>query len=304
MGKKGKKAQAGKPKKLTPKDIRKRLDALVVQLEKELDGADLFAPLPPTEDCPICLVPLSRMATQVDYRVCCGKTMCEGCVGESKKFIDNQTEQVCPFCREVEPQSGDECVQRLKTRAEKGDSLAWFFLGAYYDSGGTPSNTTSGLACEKVIKKDILRGIDCWIRATELGDARACGCISESYEIGNGVSADEDRALFFMQVGTLRGDILSRHFLGSMEYDSGNHEVGIRHWKIAAKGGMQLSLNKLKSIFNADGKKPGHEFISKEDLDKIYRAGHEAQREVKSEEREKHTESTYGSANLYSQLKC
>ena len=50
MGKKGKKAQAGKPKKLSPKDIGKRLDALVKKLEKELEGADLFAPLPPAED--------------------------------------------------------------------------------------------------------------------------------------------------------------------------------------------------------------------------------------------------------------
>ena len=61
MGKKGKKTQAGKPKRLTPKDVGKRLDILVKKLEEELKGADLFAPLPPTEDCAICLVPLSRI---------------------------------------------------------------------------------------------------------------------------------------------------------------------------------------------------------------------------------------------------
>ena len=48
MGKKGKKAQAGKPKKLTPKEIGKRLDVLVKKLEEELEGAEMFAPLPPT----------------------------------------------------------------------------------------------------------------------------------------------------------------------------------------------------------------------------------------------------------------
>ena len=52
-GKKGKKAQAGKPKKLTPKDVGKRLDTLAKKLEEELKGADLFAPLPPTDDCAI-----------------------------------------------------------------------------------------------------------------------------------------------------------------------------------------------------------------------------------------------------------
>ena len=47
MGKKGKKAQAGKHKKLTPKDVGKRLDVLVRKLGEELEGADLFKPLPP-----------------------------------------------------------------------------------------------------------------------------------------------------------------------------------------------------------------------------------------------------------------
>lgn len=36
MGKKGKTAQTGKPKKLTPKEIGKRLDALVKKLEEEV----------------------------------------------------------------------------------------------------------------------------------------------------------------------------------------------------------------------------------------------------------------------------
>ena len=44
MGKKGKKAQAGKPKKLTPKDVAKRLDTLVKKVEEELKVVDLFAP--------------------------------------------------------------------------------------------------------------------------------------------------------------------------------------------------------------------------------------------------------------------
>ena len=275
MGKKGKKAQAGKPKKLTPKDIGKRLDALVVQLEKELEGADLFAPLLPTEDYPICLVPLSRISEQTDYKACCGKVICLGCIGENQKFADKKMKQVCPFCREVKPPSNEGCVRQLETRAKKGDPLAWCFLGLYFGSS-------------RIAKKDILRGIDCWIRAIEFGDLRACGLISGCYRNGNGVSADEERALLFQQVGALRGDIISRHGLGFMEYQSGNHEVGVRHWKIAAEGGMQLSLDELKSIFNANGKKPGYEFIRKEDLDKVYRVCHEAQGEVKSEEREKH----------------
>jgi hypothetical protein len=75
MGKKGKKAQTGKPKKLTPKDVGKRLNALVKNLEEELKDADLFKPLPPTEDCAICLVPLSHLTIENFYKACCGSIL-------------------------------------------------------------------------------------------------------------------------------------------------------------------------------------------------------------------------------------
>lgn len=74
-----------------------------------------------------------------------------------------------------------------------------------------------------------------------------------------------------------------------MEHDLlGNHELGIRHWKISASAGYQPSLKRLRNIFNADGKQPGKEFISKEELDSIYRMCHEMQEEVKTDEREKY----------------
>ena len=56
---------------------------------------------------------------------------------------------------------------------------------------------------------------------------------------------------------------------------------------IAAEAGCQNSLNALRKIYNADDKEPGKEFISKEYLESIYRSCHEAQMEVKTEEREK-----------------
>ena len=84
---------------------------------------------------------------------------------------------------------------------------------------------------------------------------------------------------------------MARYNIGISEYKSGNHEIGIRHWKIAAEAGNQDSLNVLRDIYNADGNTsmPGKEFISKEYLDSAYRACHGAQMEVKTEEREKHS---------------
>ena len=286
MGKKGKKAQAGKPKKLTPKDVGKRLDVLVKKLEEELKGKDLFAPLPPTEDCAICLVPLSRIITESRYQACCGNEICKACHRENKESINKQNEEntgkkialTCPFCREPEPTTGLGFLRQLQSRCLKNDHIAFTSMGASYRGGnycGTP--------------KDDLKSLDCFIQAVELGSPEACCSIANGYREGNGVSVNEERAALFSQVGALRGDIAARHNIGWSEYyDSGNHEIAIRHWKIAAEAGHQLSLDALKEIYNADGKMPGKEFIKKEYLESIYRAGHDAQMEVKTEEREKH----------------
>ena len=89
--------------------------------------------------------------------------------------------------------------------------------------------------------------------------------------------------------GAIRGLAAARHNVGCIEYTNiGNHETGIRHWKVAAKAGFQMSLNSLRAIYNANGKEPGKEFISKSELDHIYRLCHQAQEEVDSEERRRH----------------
>ena len=274
MGKKGKKAQAGKPKKLTPKDIGKRLDVLAKNLEEELEGVDLFAPLPPTEDCAICFVPLSRVGSNSNYWVCCGKLICAGCDGQTMGTKDKP--DTCPFCREPRATSSDVIIRQIEARALKNDVVALNNLGGFFTKG------------EHGFPKDYLKALDCYIRAVELGSPEACTSIGGCYKKGTGVAVNKKRAALFERVGALRGSITARHNIGLAEYKSGNHEIGIRHWKIAAEGGCQPSLDPLKKIYNADGKIPGKEFISKECMDSLYRVCHDAQEEVKSEEREKH----------------
>ena len=294
MGKKGKKAQAGKPKKLTPKDTGKRLDVLVKKLEEELEGADLFAPLPPTEDCAICLVPLSRVnSVELMYKTCCGKAICLACYKENKESINKQNEEknakklavTCPFCREPAPKEESEVHARLEARCLQNDHVALVLMGDHYRRG------------EFDTPKDDLKALDCFIQAVELGSARACTTIADCYDKGDfGLAINKERVALFSKVGALRGCAVARHIIGCSEYDLGNHEVAIRHWKIVAEAGYQNSLNKLRGIYNANGKKPGKEFISKDYLDSTYRACHEAQMEVKSEEREKHRTLTHLSA--------
>ena len=136
--------------------------------------------------------------------------------------------------------------------------------------------------------EDKLKALDYFIRATELGSVSSPTEISTIYSEGGLITANTDRAVMFTKVAAVRGCIQGHHNLGAYECQRGNHEAGIRHWKIAAEGGSQISLNALKTIYNTDGKMPGKEFISKDDLDNLYRACHEAQEEVSSEERMKH----------------
>ena len=291
MGKKGKKAQAGKPKKPTPKDVGKRMDVLAKKLEEELEGADLFAPLPPTEDCAVCLVPLSHVQSESIYQTCCGNTICKACVMEHQESIKKQNEEkntgkkvafTCPFCRELligglTTEAVKKEYARLQARFLQNDHNAFTLLGNIYRRG------------TRETPKDDMKALDCFIRAVELGSPEACGCIASHCIDGNGVNVNRERASLFGRVGALRGHITARHAIGISEYESGNHEIAIRHWKIAAEAGHQPSLNNLRCIYNADGKMPGKEFVSNEEMDAVYRSGHEAQLEVKSEEREKHS---------------
>ena len=288
MGKKGKKAQAGKPKKLTPKDVGKRLDVLAKKVEEELKGADLFAPLPPTEDCAICLVPLSRVHSEKFYQACCGKEICAACFKENEASINKQNEEksagkkvalTCPFFREPEATCAEEEIARLQARCLKNDGIALSQMGGLYQTG------------QYETVKDDLKALDYYIRAAELGSPEACLNIGMMYRKGNGVAVNGERSSLFDRTGALRGDIMARYNIGCAEYYKyGNHEIGIRHWKIAAKAGDQDSLDAFKRIYNADSKMPGKEFISKEEMNTIYRSGHDAQMEVKTEEREKHSD--------------
>ena len=167
MGKKGKKAQAGKPKKLTPKDVGKRLNALAKNLEEELEGADLFAPLPPIEDCAICLVPLSRDGFFGVFQACCGNDICKACFLDNRESIKKQRNAgkkvafTCPFCREPEPTSKEERMRRLQARCLQKDSVALALMGDLYRRGLGE------------LDKDDLKALDCWIRAVELGSPAA-----------------------------------------------------------------------------------------------------------------------------------
>ena len=194
MGKKGKKGQAGKPKKLTPKDIGKRLNALAKNLEEELKGADdLFAPLPPTDDCAICLVPLPYVFSETSYQACCGNRICWACHMENEESINKQNKEktagkklafTCPFCREPVPTGVPGSVHMLQARCLQNDHNALRLMGEFYRNG------------DFELAKDDLKALDCYIRAVELGSDAACTDIGNGYYEGNKLAVNKERAAF------------------------------------------------------------------------------------------------------------
>lgn len=90
------------------------------------------------------------------------------------------------------------------------------------------------------LPQDILKALDWCIKAVELGSPEA------------GVTT---RKVSLARVR--KGPFCLSEKLVS-EYKAGDHEVGIRHWKVAAGAGCQLSLlDSIMAIYNADGKKLG-----------------------------------------------
>ena len=184
----------------------------------------------------------------------------------------------CPFCRALDPSSFGEVLSQCEKRKLYNDHRALSAMAAdafYFGRHGQAENK--------------MKALDYFIQATEHGSPESPTDIASFYGDGTLISQDMERSALFTKVAAIRGNVKGRHNIGVIEYGKfGNHELGIRHWKIAAKGGSQISLDALKAIYNADGKKPEKEFISKEDLDSLYRACHKAQEEVSTEERKKH----------------
>ena len=163
----------------------------------------------------------------------------------------------CPFCREPK-QTLEEQLRRTEARAAKNDHYALSQLGMTLIEGndGAP--------------KDEFRGLDCWIRAAELGSVEACnniGVLCNSEVATMCWHFNNERFMLFAKAGALRGHIVARHAIGSFEY----FQCMVMNWafvteKIAAEAGNHTSLDKLKAIFYTEGKLPGNEFITKDEL--------------------------------------
>ena len=113
--------------------LNNKLDDLLLRGQREVADTDLFAPVPPKEDCPVCFLPLPVRDNDVFYMCCCGKHVCGGCIYSSGV---NGLKVQCVFCREpfVSDHSPEHC-ERLERRMEKQDPLAFMYRALQYEKG-------------------------------------------------------------------------------------------------------------------------------------------------------------------------
>ena len=181
------------------------------------------------DDCPICQLPLPLVWEQSMLKLCCMKSVCNGCILAARKHGMRN----CPFCRQT--------LDMTQKRIDAGDPVAMLHVGDEYLYGN------NGL------EKDVARAIELYERAAELGMKEANYKIGCLYVEGKDVEKDTAKAIRHYEASAMCGHAIARHNLGCEEYDAGNFDIGMQHWKIAAQLGLADSLKVVKiSFMNGD----------------------------------------------------
>ena len=235
----------------------------------ELHDEALFKEHPPTDDCPICFLPLPLDARQAVFKSCCGKLICCGCIHAMREesLGRGKIECLCAFCR-TPPSSSDENITRLKKLVEADNSRAFYNLGGYYDSG------INGM------QRDMTKANELYLKAGELGCGEAYCNLGYFYINGRGVEVDKKKAKYYWDLASMHGDVHARHNLGCWEERAGNHNRAMKHFLLAAKAGYKPSLDNVKAGF-MDG------LVTKDEYENTIRAYHERCNEMKSDNRDK-----------------
>jgi len=240
----------------------------------------LWKPRPPTEDCPLCLVPLPLDNGQSVYWACCGMSVCRACKAETERAlrITNRKRkdtdlppmvQSCAFCREPGTENDSDLIKRYEERVGKGDLSAMMNLAVMYRDG------ESGLV------RDEAKVLELELRAADLGSAWAHGSLGSHFIRGRlGVIRDEEKARAYWEGAVKKGCVISRHNLGALEAQHERHDLAMKHFKLAAVAGFKPAVKPLWKYFLSDE-------LTKAELEATLRAHKEACDEMNSEDRER-----------------
>jgi len=187
------------------------------------------------DDCPICQLPLPLDPDESMFKPCCMEEVCNGCVlAARKRGMDD-----CPFCRTPRPDKS-QALAMIQTRVDAGDPVAMFHLGTEHEIG------SYGL------QKDVLRAVELYLHAAELGVNKAHHNLGVLFVEGKVVEKDAAKAFQHYEAAAMCGQVSARHNLGCREYDAGNYDLALQHWMISAKLGHEYSLKNVR-IFSMTG---------------------------------------------------
>ena len=202
----------------------------------ELHDEALFKQPPlPFEDCPICFLRMPSKISGSTYMACCGKVICNGCIHAVK--TKTKKHSLCVFCRTPEPASSLEEKERIKKRAEEGDTLAIYNMGSNYFSG------------DDGFEQNYVMALELFHKAGKLGYAPAYTNIGYAYRHGEGVDRNGKKAKHYYELAAVDGNEVARNNLGCIEAGAGNWDRALKHWMIAARNGYTNSLERIKELY-------------------------------------------------------
>jgi len=118
------------------------------------------------------------------------------------------------------------------------------------------------------------------LKAGELGCTDAYYNLGASYQCGEGVEVDKKKAKHYYELAAMSGNVEARHNLACLEGEDGNEQRAYKHMILAARAGVERSLNFVKQGF-MEG------IVTKEEYTNTLRAYQKRQNEMKSDERDK-----------------
>ena len=218
-------------------------------------------------DCPICSLPLSIDPKKSTSYSCCSKSICIGCdYANRKREIRGRLQQKCPFCREALPSTEEEYTKRLMKRVEADDPEAICDMGT-----------------KRFLDGDYQSAFDYFAKGVAFGDVEAHYQLSVLYREGKGVEKDEKKKVYHLEQAAIGGHPKARHNLGYIEAENGQDDRAVKHFIIAAKLGVEKSLENVKGLYKAG-------YVSKEDFTAAlrgYQAAIAAEKSPQREEAEK-----------------
>ena len=149
---------------------------------------------------------------------------------------------------------------------EKGNPWAYNNLAGHYANG-------------TLLPQDWVRANELRLKAGELGDDSAYFNLGNAYYDGRGVAIDKKKANHYYELAAMSGSVQARNNLGVLDYEAGNYDRAMKHYRIAAKAGYKNALDVVKEGYTEG-------YVTKDQYANTLREYQKSQDEMKSNARE------------------